>query len=362
MILKGYQKWLIGIAVILLGLCSFLLWKHLQSPGLGNDFASGNGRIEAIEVDIATKIAGRIKRIDVDEGDYVHKGQVLAVMDTDVLEAQLNEAKAKYEEAQSNVISSRNEVAQRQSEKKAALATVVQRQAELNLAKNRLARIEKLAAKGHASLDNLDEARSQFYGAQAVLDAANARVAESDASIATAESKVKGAQSSVKAAAATIERLKADINDSTLVAPLDGRIQFRISQPGEVLGAGGRVLNMLDLTNVYMIFFLPTEQAGKVHLGTPVHLVLDAIPQYVIPAKVTFIADVAQFTPKTVETASERQKLMFRVKARIAPDLLRKYIRAVKTGLPGMAYVPLQPDPKWPANLQVNVSNDSDQQ
>ncbi|WP_298621879.1 efflux RND transporter periplasmic adaptor subunit [uncultured Legionella sp.] len=360
MSLKGHHKWLIGIAVILLGLFSLLIWKYFQNPGLGDDFASGNGRIEAIEVDIATKIAGRIKRIDVDEGDYVHAGQVLAVMDTDVLEAQLKEAQAKYEETKSNVISAKNEVIQRQSEKKAALATVAQRQAELNLAQTRLTRIEKLAAKGHASLESLDEARSQFYGAQAIFDVANAQVAEREATIATAESKVKGAQSSVAASLATIERLKADIKDSTLVAPLDGRIQFRISQPGEVLSAGGKVLNMLDLTNVYMIFFLPTEQAGKIQLGAPVHLVLDALPQYVIPAKVTFIADVAQFTPKTVETANERQKLMFRVKARIAPELLRQYIRSVKTGLPGMAYVPLKSDSKWPANLQVNLPNESD--
>lgn len=93
-------------------------------------------------------------------------------------------------------------------------------------------------------------------------------------------------------------------------------------------------------------------------MGAPVHLVLDAIPQYVIPAKVTFVADVAQFTPKTVETASERQKLMFRVKARIAPELLKKHIHAVKTGLPGMAYVQLNLKSKWPANLQVNVPNE----
>lgn len=358
MALKGNKKWLLGIAIVMAGLLSFILWHYWQSPGLGNDFASGNGRIEAIEIDIATKIAGRIKSIQVDEGDYVHAGQVLAVMDTNVLEAQLREAQAKYKEAQINVLSAQNEVTQYQSEKKAAQATVTQRQAELNLAKNRLARIEKLAAKGHASLDNLDEVRSQFYGAQAVLDVANAQVAERDAMIATAQSKVQGAKSSVDAAAATIERLKADIKDSTLVAPLDGRIQFRIAQPGEVLSAGGKVLNMVDLTNVYMIFFLPTAQAGRINIGTPVHLVLDAIPQYVIPAKVTFIADVAQFTPKTVETASERQKLMFRVKARIAPELLRKHIHSVKTGLPGMAYVPLTPNSQWPANLQVNVPND----
>jgi HlyD family secretion protein len=83
-----------------------------------------------------------------------------------------------------------------------------------------------------------------------------------------------------------------------------------------------------------------------------VWLVLDAAPQYIVPARATFVADVAQFTPKTVETADERQKLMFRIKAKIDPALLKKYIRQVKTGLPGMAYVRLDPNAQWPTSLQ----------
>jgi len=129
-------------------------------------------------------------------------------------------------------------------------------------------------------------------------------------------------------------------------------VQYRVAQPGEVLSAGGRVLNLVDLGDVYMTFFLPTAQAGRVAIGSEVRLVLDAAPQYVIPAKATYVADVAQFTPKTVETEEERQKLMFRIKARIAPELLSKYIRFVKTGLPGMAYVKLDPNAEWPAALQ----------
>jgi len=82
-------------------------------------------------------------------------------------------------------------------------------------------------------------------------------------------------------------------------------------------------------------------------------VVLDAAPDFVIPAKVSFVSDVAQFTPKTVETASEREKLMFRVKARIDPELLRRNPRQVKTGLPGMAYLRVRDDAVWPANLAL---------
>jgi HlyD family secretion protein len=140
-----------------------------------------------------------------------------------------------------------------------------------------------------------------------------------------------------------------------LKSPRDGRVQFRIAQPGEVLSAGGKVLNMVDLGDVYMTFFLPTASAGRVQIGAEARLVLDAAPQYVIPARATFVADVAQFTPKTVETADERQKLMFRIKAHIAPDLLKKHIRNVKTGLPGMAYVQLDPQAEWPSDLEVKL-------
>ena len=136
----------------------------------------------------------------------------------------------------------------------------------------------------------------------------------------------------------------------------DGRVQVRVAQPGEVLGGGGRVLNLLDLSDVYMTFFVPETVAGRVALGSEVRIVLDAAQGAVIPASVSFVASQAQFTPKTVETESEREKLMFRVKARIAPELLNKRLEQVKTGLPGMAYVKLDADAEWPAHLQVNVT------
>ncbi|HEY9212681.1 MAG TPA: HlyD family efflux transporter periplasmic adaptor subunit, partial [Ancylobacter sp.] len=197
----------------------------------------------------------------------------------------------------------------------------------------------------------LDDDRASMQGAKAAVGAAQAQLAASEAAISSAKAQVIDAGAAVDAARAAIDAITADINDSTLTAPRDGRVQYRVAQPGEVLSAGGRVLNMVDLSNVHMAFFLPTEQAGRVAIGAEVRLVLDAAPQYVIPAKATYVADVAQFTPKTVETAEERQKLMFRVKAQIAPELLRKYIQQVKTGLPGVAYVKLDPKAEWPASL-----------
>jgi len=348
---------LLAIAIGVIGIGAALFaWQSLQKKDLPDGFASGNGRIEAVEIDIAAKTAGRIKDILVDEGGFVTAGQVLAKMDTAVLEAQQREALARLRQARNAIETARSQVAQRQSERVVAQAVVEQRKAEIDVARKRLERSESLAVNRAISLQELDDDRAGFLRAQAVLRAAEADVTAADAAIVTARSQVIGAESDVEAALATLERIRVDLDDSILKAPRDGRVQYRVAQPGEVLGAGGKVLNLLNLADVYMTFFLPTAAAGRVAIGSEVRLVLDAAPQYVVPAQVSFIADVAQFTPKTVETASEREKLMFRVKAQIPPDLLRKHITYVKTGLPGVAYVRLDPQAAWPGELQVNLS------
>jgi len=344
----------VAVALVAIGV-GYFAWQRLKPQSLPHGIASGNGRIEAVEIDIAAKIAGRIKDILVNEGDFVRAGQTLANMDTQVLTAQRKEAEAQLQGAIIGVDTAKALVVQRKAEKQAVSATVAQREAELDAAQKRFLRTEELAKRGNAALETLDNDRAKFEGSKAAVSAAEAQVAAADAAIGAAESQVVDAQARITAAQATIQRIQADIDDSALKSPRDGRVQFRIAQPGEVLSAGGRVLNMVDLGDVYMTFFLPTESAGRVQLGSDVHLVLDAVPQFVIPARATFVADVAQFTPKTVETAEERQKLMFRIKARIDPELLQKYIRDVKTGLPGMAYVRTDPQVTWPAKLEIKL-------
>ena len=349
------RKWLVFTGIIVTGAVAYLGWTFLRPSKLPDGFASSNGRIEAVEIDIATKTAGRLKEVLVNEGDFVTAGQILARMDTDVLKAELHEAEAELRRAKSTVENSLSVVKQRESEKAAGESLVAQREAELDGAKRNRDRAESTYLRGAGSVEARDNARVDFFSADAALKAAKANVAASDAAISTAKSQVIQAEAAVDAAKARIERLQVDIEDCLLKAPRDGRVQYRIAQPGEVLSAGGKVLNMVDLGDVYMTFFLPTAEAGLVRMGTEVHLVMDAAPQYVIPARVSYVADVAQFTPKTVETAEERQKLMFRVKAQIDPDLLKKYIKSVKTGLPGVAYVQLNPQAEWPADIRVRL-------
>lgn len=348
-----WKTWLLRIVVAMAAVGAIYgVWRFLQPKALPAGLASGNGRIEAVEIDISTKAAGRVEEILVDEGDFITTGQVLARMDTDVLQAQLKQAEAQRQQALVSIDTARHQVVQRKAEKQAALSLVAQREAERDAAQRRFGRSAELASRGTTSQQVLDDDRASYESTKAAVSVAEAQVAAAEAAVGTAEAQVINAQAAADAAAATIERIQAEIRDSILRSPRDGRVQFRVAQPGEVLGAGGRVLNMVDLSDVYMTFFLPTEAAGRVAIGAEVRLVLDAAPQYVVPAKASFVADVAQFTPKTVETASERQKLMFRVKARIAPDLLRKYIRDVKTGLPGVAYAKIDPAAQWPSHLQ----------
>ena len=108
------------------------------------------------------------------------------------------------------------------------------------------------------------------------------------AAIEAARTSIIQAQTRVEAAQATERRIAADIDDSELKAPRDGRVQYRVAEPGEVLSAGGRVLNMVDLSDVYMTFFLPTEQAGLLKIGGEARLVLDAAPDLRIPATISF--------------------------------------------------------------------------
>lgn len=331
------------------------VWQHYLSPDLDQGLASGNGRVEATEIDIAAKHAGRIRDILVREGDFVTTGQVLAVMDTENLEAQLRQAEAQLHQAESAVAIARSQVVQRQAERQAALALVAQREAELNVAKKRHQRSASLAERGATSQQIADDDFATQQSAAAALAAAEAQVAASDAAIETAQAQIAGAESTVAAAAASVERIEADIADSELKAVRDGRVQYRIAQPGEVVAAGGRVLNLVDLRDVYMTFFLPTAMAGRLAQGAEVRIVLDAAPDYVFPASVSFVADVAQFTPKTVETASEREKLMFRVRAQVPPDVLDENLLRVKTGLPGVAYMLADSEAEWPGHLAVKL-------
>lgn len=303
------------------------LIAKFTGSGLPAGIVSTNGRIEAEQVLVAAKLAGRVLAVLAEEGQTVETGQVVARMDTSELEAQLAGAQAQVRRAEKAVAE--------------AQAAIAQRESERTLAEQEHERASKLKESGYGTIQSLDLRQSQLNVAQAALRAAQAGLDEAEAS--------------TDAARAEVARVQSLIDDSTLRAPRRGRVEYKLVQAGEVVAAGAPILTLLDLSDVYMTVFVPARVAGRLAMGDEARIILDPAPDYVVPAKVSFVATGAQFTPKSVETADEREKLMFRVKLRIAPELLRQYEDRVKAGVRGLAYVRTDPATAWPDTLTVKL-------
>ena len=250
----------VAIIVLILGAGGYYAWLKLSPAGLPEGIAAGNGRIEATEIDVDTKIPGRIVDILADEGDSVAAGQVLVHMDVKTLEAQRREAEAQLQRAMIAIETAESVVRQREAERAAAIANIGTREAELDAATRRLARTEPLARQDWTPKQALDDDRARVHQTTAAVAGAQAQLAAADAALSAAKSQVVDAKAAVEAAKATIEQIVADIDDSTLRTPRDGRVQFKVAQQGEVLPGGGRVLNLVDLSDVYMTFYLPTSR------------------------------------------------------------------------------------------------------
>jgi HlyD family secretion protein len=312
------------------GAGGFWYWWQGQQGQLPDGLVSGNGRIESNQVDIAAKSAGRVREVLVQEGDLVAAGQVLARMDTMELQAQ----RAKYAA----------DVASEEASMLEAKATVTQRQAELIYKDASLSRALKLVRTGAVSQASRDQAQSDRDSARAVLEAA--------------QRTVTARERSVVAAQALVDQIDAQIADTVLTVPVRGRVLYRLANPGEVLSAGGKVLTIVNLSEIYMEIYLPSEQVMRVPIGSQARILFDGA-DFAVPATVSFVSPEAQFTPKQVETRSERDKLMFRVKLRIPPSLIERHLGQVKTGARGVGYVRLDPNPPdWPDFLQKRFQGD----
>jgi HlyD family secretion protein len=323
-----WRIWLLVLACIMAaGGAGGWYWWQQQLNALPPGIAPANGRLEAEQVEISAKLAGRIVVVLVKEGDMVHAGDVLARMDTSTLEAERQAAEAQVRVAE--------------HQKTEAEAKIVQEESNRTFAQQELARATYLYQKGFGTGEKLDQQTDQMKTVQSAYDTAVASLAAAEATIA--------------ADRALVATIQSNIDDSTLVAPVGGRIEYKLAEPGEVLGAGGRVLTLLDLSDVYMTIFVPASVAGPLALGDDARVTLDPLPGYVFPAKVSFVATEAQFTPKTVETAEEREKLMFRIKLTIDPALRKRYENEVKTGIRGIGYVRTEKDVAWPDKLAVKL-------
>ncbi|TAD87211.1 MAG: HlyD family efflux transporter periplasmic adaptor subunit [Alphaproteobacteria bacterium] len=327
----GIAKGLLALVVVLAALGGGWRWWQRQQAELPPGIAFSNGRLEAEEVDVATTYGGRIAEILVREGDLVVAGQILARMDTAEAAAHLRQAEAETRRQQQSVAE--------------ADALVVQHQSELDLVRRNLQRTLTLAAQGHVAQQRVDQERAQAATALAVLHAA--------------ETRVQAASEAVAASTAAADTLREKLGEATLRAPRAGRVQYRLAQPGEVLASGGKLLTLLDLSEVFMTLFLPTAVGGRLQIGAEARIKLDARPDTVLPGRVTYVDAKAQFTPRHVETQSERDKMMYRTRVHLPPLLLRRYAEEVRVGLTGIGYVRIDPAVAWPDELQSSIARES---
>ena len=314
-------------AVLTLSAGGYLYWTHIIAAQVPEGLASANGRIEVTRVDIASKLAGRVAQVRVKEGDAAQKGELIAALDTAELRAQLAGAKAAVQRAIAAIAR--------------AEADINIRKAEYDLAEVEMQRATRLEQTSAGTRADLERRRAQSLVAAAQIEGARSALVEANAA--------------KEAADAQVTQIEAMLADSELHTPVSGRVEYKLVQAGEVVAAGGRVVTILDLSDVYMTIFLPTGESGRVALGSQARIVLDSVPNAVFPATVSFVAAEAQFTPKAVETRNEREKLMYRVKLAIDPKLLETYRDYVKAGLTGNAYVQVTPKAAWPAWLAIRL-------
>lgn len=326
------KKYFLSFVIILIIAITFFIYRSFSNKddGLVEGIVSGNGRIEAEQVDIMAKSSGRLAEVLVKEGDTVSAGQVLARIDTSELQVE----RGKYLADQAAALASAEE----------AQATISQRQAELVLKRANRDRVLAIALTGSISQQTRDEALSEQDVARATLQAARKNAASG--------------MRSVEAAKAQVRQIDVQIAEATLVAPADGRVLYRLARTGEIVSSGGKVLTIVDLSDVYMEIYLAASDASRIALGSEARIRIDGADT-AIPATVSFVSPEAQFTPKQVETQSEREKLVFRVKLRLLQSYVKSHMAQIKTGMRGMGYVRLEPDPPaWPKFLQIQRNGD----
>jgi HlyD family secretion protein len=292
------------VLFLLAGTLAFYLYINKDKNAVPQGFVMGNGRLEATEVDIATKLAGRLTEVLAKEGDFVDKNQIVAKIDTSTFQALLKQAEAEVKRA------------------KQARETA-------------LSRVEGIRVKRELALKELERSNTLF--------AKNIFTQQEHDRNQTVKETYDAEYAAAKSLIVETERLKTEINDCMLRSPIKGTVLSRLAEPGEVLPNGGKVLTIIDNTDIYMNVYLSEQYAGIIPLGGDAKVVLDAIPDRQFLARVAYVSEKAQFTPKEVETTEERQKLVFRV--RISFQEFND--PRLKPGMPGVAYIRLNPSVKW---------------
>jgi len=406
------KSYYILIALILAVAVAFAVYMNYKRTAdtTPEGFASSNGRLQLQNIDVASLRAGRVSQVLVHEGDLVEKGTPLVTLSSEELDTQLQGAEAAKSQAEAAKSQAEGRKSQAQAaksraegavtramgtEKRAeggyartqggvnqADAVIAAKKAQLQIALDNLNNTKALRKDNLVSIAELQQREQAYQAAKAEVLAAQAAkaqaaaggteaqagIAEAQSGIAEAKAAVAEAQAGINQAQAGIEQAQAGINqaqsqinrvksiqsDMYVRAPQAGRVEYRIVEVGNVIAPGSKVVTLVDPNDVYLEIFLPTDSSNQVQIGSPARIVLDGI-KAVLPAKVSFVANQSQFTPKSVETKNEREKMMYRVKLSLDPQVASRYQTLLKGGMTAQGYVQLDPSKAWSKDLEVNM-------
>ena len=332
---------LIGVLAVGLLVALVLRVRHLRAAEHGP--AGGSGVIEGVDGNVTSRIAARITKVNVREGDIVKQGDLLVELDCTDGEAALIQAKAALTAAQSNVqaaqatASSALQNASGGSQNiSAAKSQVDVLKAQEELARVELARTEELVKSGTLSQSALDEARSKDLALLNQIAEQNSResmiknqTGALSASSAGAKSQTAAAQDNVTAATAAVARAEISVDECKLLAPRNAMVVTRNLEPGEAVQPGTNVLALTDVTEARTRFYLPNAELAAAAPGRKASVVADAYPGQTFEGTIFYVSPRAEFTPRNVQTREDRERLVYAVEVRIPNADMR-----LRSGMP----------------------------
>lgn len=349
------------IGTIVIGLAWFF-WRQ-ETNKVPDGFLVAGGRIEGREVNVSSRVQGRVLKLLADEGNAVKKGQILAVLDSEQIQAQVISAQENLKAArlQSEQAGYDLDYTKRNSDAAilSAMASAENVQAQLEKAKavkqiaeSNYRRYLKLYRDGAVSAREFDSKKLDYDSSMADVnammqlhEAAKANLAAAQSSkiaIEIKQKQVEASQASVESYRGKLAELLANQKELQVQSPVDGTIITRPVEAGQVVNAVSPLFVIIDLQNIYMKIYIPEQQVGKLRLGSEARIYVDAYRDKYFAGKVTKISDQAQFTPKNVETKEERVKLVFAVEVAVEnPEGL------LKPGMPGDVILRWKEDLPW---------------
>lgn len=269
-----------------------------------------SGNIEVIDAQLAFKIPGRLVERAADEGDKINAGQLIARLDDVELTQQLDLRRAELAGVEAGL--AELVAGSRPQEVAAVEATLRSAEAERDRASLEGRRQEELHATNASSDRELETARAQLRVAEARANEARERLAlvrEGPRQETIAQGRARVAQ-----ARAAVALAESQVGNARLTAPFKGVVLERHAEPGEFVGAGAPILTAADTSRVWLRAYVNQSDLGRIQRGQPVDVRTDSYPDKTYVGRLAFIADEAEFTPKTVQTTKERVTLVYRIK------------------------------------------------